>query len=295
MSGSTDLKPATVDTTTGKKPSMNAQMTFGNDAEAEPDDEQRRDRDLRDALREHQQRVDEALDQCANTRSAAPSVCRTTIESAKPPSVAYVVTRLSRQQLRPFGDRAARPPPRAPGSGTAGCRRCGSRGPRATSRITMSSTGRVHGENRTAVPQRMVHRRSSDRPGRGAGRSCALCNQVVNNYGQGTTSVNGEPESRRAAGSPAPAPRCARGARPWPSAPSGRGRRSSTACGCSTGRSSPARRSRRRAGPGRRRAGRRPARAPRSSTSDSVATSGECIARILRERFRCAHGAGSRC
>src|SRR5947208_3171945 len=29
MSGSTDLNPATVDTTTGKNPSMNAQMTLG--------------------------------------------------------------------------------------------------------------------------------------------------------------------------------------------------------------------------------------------------------------------------
>src|ERR1043165_10016653 len=29
MSGSTDLKPTTVETTTGKKPSMNAAMTFG--------------------------------------------------------------------------------------------------------------------------------------------------------------------------------------------------------------------------------------------------------------------------
>ncbi len=29
MSGSTDLKPATVDTTTGKKPSMNAAMILG--------------------------------------------------------------------------------------------------------------------------------------------------------------------------------------------------------------------------------------------------------------------------
>ena len=29
MSGSTDLKPATVETTTGKKPSMNAAMIFG--------------------------------------------------------------------------------------------------------------------------------------------------------------------------------------------------------------------------------------------------------------------------
>src|SRR5437764_15346707 len=29
MSGSTDLKPATVETTTGKKPSMNAAMTLG--------------------------------------------------------------------------------------------------------------------------------------------------------------------------------------------------------------------------------------------------------------------------
>ena len=29
MSGSTDLKPTTVDTTMGKKPSMNAAITFG--------------------------------------------------------------------------------------------------------------------------------------------------------------------------------------------------------------------------------------------------------------------------
>ena len=29
MSGSTDLKPCTADTTTGKKPSRNAEITFG--------------------------------------------------------------------------------------------------------------------------------------------------------------------------------------------------------------------------------------------------------------------------
>ena len=30
MSGSTDLKPCTAETTTGKKPSRNAESTFGN-------------------------------------------------------------------------------------------------------------------------------------------------------------------------------------------------------------------------------------------------------------------------
>ena len=62
MSGSTDLKPATVDTTTGKEAEHERADHLGNDAEAEPDDEQRRDRDLGHALREHEQRIDEALD-----------------------------------------------------------------------------------------------------------------------------------------------------------------------------------------------------------------------------------------
>src|SRR6476659_4355637 len=59
MSGSTDLKPCTAETTTGKNPSRNAEITFG--MMPKPNHEQRREPDLRHGLREHQQRIDVAF------------------------------------------------------------------------------------------------------------------------------------------------------------------------------------------------------------------------------------------
>ena len=77
MSGSTDLKPTTVATTTGKKPSMNAQMTLGMMPKPNQTTNSGAIAIFGHALREHEQRIDEALDGRANTRSTAPSECRT--------------------------------------------------------------------------------------------------------------------------------------------------------------------------------------------------------------------------
>ena len=62
MSGSTDLNPCTVETTTGKKPSRNAEITFGNMPKPNQTTNSGAMAIFGIALREHQQRIDVAFD-----------------------------------------------------------------------------------------------------------------------------------------------------------------------------------------------------------------------------------------
>jgi hypothetical protein len=63
MSVSIDLKPITGGYDDGEESEQERRDHLGENAEAEPDHEQWRDRDLRDALGENEQWIDKAFDQ----------------------------------------------------------------------------------------------------------------------------------------------------------------------------------------------------------------------------------------
>ncbi len=129
MSGSTDLKPCTAGDHDGEEAEQERRDHLGNDAEAEPHHEQRRDRDLRHRLGEHQQRIDVALDRlrARDQHRNGNAEQRRQQETAERrvggrPGLP--------QQFRPIAPAAPQRRRRATGSDRPGCGTGGSRGPR---------------------------------------------------------------------------------------------------------------------------------------------------------------------
>ena len=111
MSCSTEARPCTSPTAIEKKVKSATSTTFGVGPEAEPDHDERRERDDRQRLRGDHQRIDRAAHAAATSRPAIASATATTIATTMPNTASFVVVSIAGHRLERSSqvERATRP------------------------------------------------------------------------------------------------------------------------------------------------------------------------------------------